>query len=311
MQFTESSTKHMKYLLDQFSRSIDKKINKKTKKEQNITDKFFTDFYKNLDKTSKQVKKIKQNPKIFSSKITNIKIPAQIPKSSLFVSGFVSHTIKKYIEDNSIYDLCFTFLINKKKYTVHFVLMDEEELLLPEKYEIYIERVMTWLIMAEQYKTGTCSKNSLTVYFYLTPFEKTLPECSITLIGPEHINSGVAYACSENGEIMIFRKEEWFKVFIHETCHTYGLDFSTMSQELLNKNIKKIFPVESEVNLFEAYTECWARIINSLFISYYTLERNNKLKNEKNGKTISGKDVSGKGDHDPDKNIEEFILTTE
>ena len=30
--------------------------------------------------------------------------------------------------------------------------------------------------------------------------------------------------------------------------------------------------MDTEVNLFEAYTECWARIFNSLFISFYTLK---------------------------------------
>jgi len=38
----------------------------------------------------------------------------------------------------------------------------------------------------------------------------------------------------------------------------------------------KLFPVKSEVNLYEAYTEFWAEIINACFCSFYS------IKNKKN-----------------------------
>jgi hypothetical protein len=37
-----------------------------------------------------------------------------------------------------------------------------------------------------------------------------------------------------------------------------------------------IFPVNTDVNLYEAYTEFWARIMNSLFCSYVSLKDKNK-----------------------------------
>jgi hypothetical protein len=33
-----------------------------------------------------------------------------------------------------------------------------------------------------------------------------------------------------------------------------------------------MFPLKSEVNLFEAYAECWAEILNVLFVSFFTLK---------------------------------------
>jgi hypothetical protein len=74
----------------------------------------------------------------------------------------------------------------------------------------------------------------------------------------------------------VYRKEEWFKVLIHETFHNFGLDFSDMNTSECNKRILALFPVNSEVNLYESYTECWAEILNACFCSFFF------LKNKKN-----------------------------
>ena len=289
MHFTEGSTKCMKHLLNEFSKSVDKEINKKSRRVQEKLDKQLITFFNLMIDSYEVVKIIKRSPVKFTSKLTEIKIPEQIPKSTLFQTDFVTHSIKKYINDHATIDLCYKFKISNKDYTVHFILLDEKEMIQPEKYEAYIERIMVWLHMSQSYVTGKCSDKSFTMFFYFTPFDKLLPECSITVIGPEHVNSGVSYACPENGEIVVFRKEEWFKVFIHETFHALGLDFATMNQEKINKMMNILFPIETDVNLFEAYTECWARIFNSLFVSFYTLDRTG--------------DIS--------KKQEEFILTSE
>lgn len=289
MHFTEGSTKCMKHLLNEFSKSVDKEINKKSHRVQEKLDKQFVTFFNSMTESYDAVKKIKRSPKTFTSKLSKIKIPEQIPKSDLLNSKFISHSVRKYITDHATFDLTYKFILHNKEYTVHFILLDEKDMLNPEKYELYVEKIMLWLHMSHSYVTGKCADKSFTIYLYLTPFEKFLPECSITVIGPENVNSGVAYACPENGEIVIYRQEEWFKVFIHESFHALGLDFSTMNQEQINKNLKYLFPIETEVNVFEAYTECWARIINCLFISFYTLDKSKSLKDRK----------------------EEFILTAE
>lgn len=73
---------------------------------------------------------------------------------------------------------------------------------------------------------------------------------------------------------MFLEKEEWFKVFIHETFHNLGLDFSDMNNNICTKKILTLFPVKSEVNLYESYTEFWARLMNVLFCSYFHTENN-------------------------------------
>jgi hypothetical protein len=88
------------------------------------------------------------------------------------------------------------------------------------------------------------------------------------------VNTAFTTTCPSDSEIVVFRKEEWFKVFIHETFHNFGLDFSMMNNDIINQCITNIYKVNSEVNAYEAYTEFWAEIMNSIFCSYYATTNN-------------------------------------
>ena len=82
-------------------------------------------------------------------------------------SKYISHSVKKYITDHATFDLVYKFLINSKEYTVHFILLDEKEMLNPEKYELYIEKIMIWLHMAQSYVTGKCLLSVRLLFTYI------------------------------------------------------------------------------------------------------------------------------------------------
>ena len=67
---------------------------------------------------------------------------------------------------------------------------------------------------------------------------------------------------------MYISYEEFFKVFLHECFHAFNMDFSTRPQLEVKKKLEKIFNVESEFNVYEAYCEFWATILNNAFISF-------------------------------------------
>ena len=71
-----------------------------------------------------------------------------------------------------------------------------------------------------------------------------------------------------DGEIIVYRQEEWFKVFIHESFHTLGLDFSAMDVMSSETQVREIFHIPTPILLFEAYTEFWARVMNVLIASF-------------------------------------------
>lgn len=84
------------------------------------------------------------------------------------------------------------------------------------------------------------------------------------IFGPPHVNTGYS-----SDKIVVYRKEEWFKVFIHECFHFYHLEKGLFDTSL-RKPILKLFPVHSNVNLYESYCEMWARTLNCQIISEVT-----------------------------------------
>jgi hypothetical protein len=73
----------------------------------------------------------------------------------------------------------------------------------------------------------------------------------------------------DHKEIIIFRREEWFKVLIHECFHMFCLDFSNSDSDYV-KLFKPLFNINSEFLFFESLCEFWARTLNLAVISYST-----------------------------------------
>ena len=102
------------------------------------------------------------------------------------------------------------------------------------------------------------------IYITTCDLEKKLPKHNQTL-DEIHCNSAFTTSCKPSTTIHVFRKEEWFKVFIHETFHSLGLDFSSMNQLICKSTILSIFPLHIDLRLYECYTELFAEIIHLLF----------------------------------------------
>ena len=103
------------------------------------------------------------------------------------------------------------------------------------------------------------------IYIYPTKLEKVLPMNEVVVLGTEHVNTAVTTRCSANNETIIYRQEEWFKVYVHEMMHSYGLDINDSYNLLINNLVKKLFNVRSSMKVAEAYVETWARIINGAY----------------------------------------------
>lgn len=192
-----------------------------------------------------------------------------IKKPSQFNANSFPEDVRKCIDERSEFDLCYTFSLFEQEVIVHFIVEDQDAELHIDKYNVYIERIFLWLHFIRDYSSRACARH-LTLFFYFTSLEKTLPASNIHIIGEHHVNTGFTYTCPAVSEIVIYRNEEWFKVFLHETFHNFGLDFSDMNTEQCNKRILSVFPVDSDINLFEAYTEFWAETLNAIFCSYFS-----------------------------------------
>jgi hypothetical protein len=136
--------------------------------------------------------------------------------------------------------------------------------------------MLVWLYIADIYSSKKCA-NQLKIFVYHTSLLKILPSSNIEILNENNVNTAFTRTCPSESEIIVFRKEEWFKCFIHETFHNFGLDFSNMNLDVCNKMILELFSVNSEVNLYESYTEFWARIINALFCSFINMKDKNDI----------------------------------
>jgi len=147
-----------------------------------------------------------------------------------------------------------------------------------------VRRAFVWLRICAKYASPRCAE-TLDVYLFLTPFAKTLPLTPGATLSVEHVNTAFTRPCHGHGEIVVYRAEEWFKVFLHETFHAFGFDFGTDGlTKAAKERLQHIFPIASKLDINESYTEVWARIVNCAMQSFYALPKLNQ--NEKAKETF-------------------------
>jgi hypothetical protein len=213
----------------------------------------------------------------FSFNIKKLLNASQITKPQNFNSKSFPDIVRKHIDHLSMSELTYTFSLFKRQIKIIFIVEDENVELKLDTYHKYIDLIIMWLYILNEYASKTCS-NTLVVYLYFTSLEKKLPSSNIFILDEINVNTAFTTSCQKESEIVVFRKEEWFKVFIHETFHNFGLDFSDMNSNEAHECILKIFRVTSDVNLFESYTEFWAEIMNALFCSFFSIKDKTSVK---------------------------------
>jgi hypothetical protein len=239
----------------------------------------------------------------FKHKMTRLERNNPVLRSSLFKSIYVPSKIAEYIKENARYLIEYNCdLGNGKTVKVKFILFDScryELNNIRKKGATYFKhcvlKIYIWLKVLSKYSDVECGKN-LECFFYFTPFKRKLPSDSDSespsnmyhysepvgggdggVIGASHVNGGLSNICQADGHIIVYRKEEWFKVFIHETMHNYGLDFAVLDEILVsNKKLQSIFSVQTDIKIFESYCETWARVMNVFFESYFEVNRQSR-----------------------------------
>lgn len=129
--------------------------------------------------------------------------------------------------------------------------------------------IIAWLRFVSNIADPRCAKD-LYVYVLATNAKKSIPNGNLEPIDQLHANTAFTTSGSAKNEIFIFRREEWFKVFLHETFHCMGLDFSADNKatEISNQCILSTFPTldpNTDVRLYETYCEMWAELFGLAF----------------------------------------------
>ena len=210
----------------------------------------------------------KQKGEIMKSRI----IHGHIPKSDSF--NYMPPEICNVIDNKSILQNMFTMKLPSRSLNVEIVLQNDY------KSETVIRnilmKVFLWFYVADSHTSKTCS-SYVHLYLYLTDHVKELPKHTHTPVSQIHVNTAFTTGCQKKTDIHVYRKEEWFKVLIHESFHNLGIDFLGMDHEIQNEGnriLQELFHVTvPDLRFCESYCEMWAEIMNSVFYCYFTQKK--------------------------------------
>lgn len=236
----------------------------------NRTESILSELYNDIFEAYNYLLTLKQKGNYFTVTTKKILTASQIVKPQIFNSKSFPDMVRNHIDELTMSELSYTFSLDGRNIKVHFMVEEDNIELKLDTFHTYIDTIIMWLYILNQYASKQCSK-SLVIYLYFTSLEKTLPSSNIHILDEINVNTAFTTTCPKDSEIVVFRKEEWLKVLIHETFHNFALDFSDMNNHDVHRCVLDIFKVNSEVNLYESYTEFWAEIMNALFCSFYSL----------------------------------------
>lgn len=201
--------------------------------------------------------------------VTNIIYP------SMFGDNFLPNFIRNFILQKGSYQLEYKFKINDVTIVIRITLFNNNELKSLKKYENMVLFMCIWLHTCIQ-TTNFVSFHEVVIYLYPTKFKKKLPLNKTSNISVNNVNSAFTTRCpSSRGEIIIYRLEEWKKVFIHETFHLFCFDMDQQVENNIHIGITDLFTITTKLSVAEAYSEIWARIINAGYASYISTKKSN------------------------------------
>ena len=184
--------------------------------------------------------KTKNGPSFYKLKITHITNINQIPKPTTFPPNAFPTEIRKHIDEYSLSLITYSFHLFNRNINILFLMENGNPEHHLKIYNNYVDYMLVWLYIVNKYASRSCS-TELKIYIYHTSLLKILPSSNINILNENNINTAFTRTCPKDSEIVVFRKEEWFKAFIHETFHNFGLDFSDMNQSACNSRILSIF----------------------------------------------------------------------
>lgn len=271
MAFTKNSEKLISYFLNDISLYSKKRTIKNRKQCDNIFKMIHQDIYIN----DKYVTHLYKKDKIqFEFKeIVNFN---QLGYQELFDSNYVDKRCYEYVKNNIVGVFTLSTNISNLKVKINYAIYNNKEFNRLKKLEKLLLHALKIVRFCNLYRKNETVK-TLNILLHLTPILKKLPTKNTDILGPTNCNSAVTFACASEGELLIYREEEWKKTLIHELFHSLCLDFSLINYSKLKENIGDIFKIKSEFLISEAYCEFWASILNCSFCSYSFLKNKNNL----------------------------------
>lgn len=237
--------------------------------EKKIIGNLYNDLYKSYKKVKRSINRGNLRTKTIVPNSLN-----DIPHTDLLDSHYCVKNFKQDLYNKTEKIVVYSCLLRNIKINIYVNDLTSNQ----DIYKYTIHHVLSMIDMILGY-ANLKKQKSLNIFLYLTDKEKSLPLSNICVLNKDHVNSAVTYSCSSDGEILVFRKEEWLKCLIHELFHSLCLDFVDLRS---NTNIKDylngLFCVKSDFLLSESYNEWWATNLNCLLYAFMMLEKKSNKK---------------------------------
>lgn len=186
----------------------------------------------------------------------------------LYENKFISLDI---IHCGEIYDLVYNEYFYKYKNAetnIHIFTLDNKD----KPNVVYIVKIINLLRKLSKKNLDI----ELTIFFCHQKRYLNKTKNKNLILTPENINAGSTLI----GEfIYIWRREEFYKVLIHELIHYFMLDFSDFDNSYIEKIRNNIININGDDVINETYTELLAMTIYNIFYSLISKIDFNKIIN--------------------------------
>jgi hypothetical protein len=188
------------------------------------------------------------------------------------ITEVISGVIIKHIYTNLKYIIQYNIqYLDIQSFSVYFYVTSKPTKKVINEYNqriyILINTISFFNIFLQHKNSNKKTKyNHQKIYFFMTSLKKELPK-HITQLEQYHVNTGYTAPHKGHSDIVIYRKEEWYKVFVHEYVHNHHLDSSHLNYSFM-KLSKKMYNINNNILFSEAMAEIWALSVNILMVSY-------------------------------------------
>ena len=242
-----------------FFASFIKKINSNQKesniKVYNLINKFYSIFLisqKNIEKYFLNTKNLNNKPLLKKEYYSSIKFFDFNYVNNLLENQFTGRLIS-----NIINEIKYKKIIRIENFSIEIFY---NESYLNEINNLIFHLILIYDILKKFFNKKQNFKLNLVVFYIDIKKEY---DYNKNYISTENINSGFYF----NKQIILYRKEEILKVYIHEILHLFGLDDLNYLKKNNDKKLVEIFNLNSFNFFNESYIEFFAIIFHTLYIS--------------------------------------------
>jgi hypothetical protein len=200
------------------------------------------------------------------------------------VSTF-DETVRNNLQNSSGFNQRFKITLSSNIYTIFMFYPTKNKRQQSSIVDFFSDcsmKIYIWLCYIQPFIRTNCSK-TMDVHIWFSSEKKLLIHRE-KIMSSKHANSAFTTSCREDTSIYIYRKEEWLKVFIHETFHSLGLDFSHIANNRFEMMVSSLFPVKSTqgIRSYESYCEFWAEMYHIVFVSFFQTTSKSEFRNISN-----------------------------